>query len=209
MRKPSVRSLVSLLLLCSTFGCGDDDGATDDGVDGSAPLDAAGADAAGLDSAGPDAAGPDAAGPDAAGPDAGASDCFPLSGPSAEVPDAIPSALTAESPVWMRPTGETCPAEMLGEEAVYDTVCYVNDTGEDLGVLFEMLTAGEPIQPALVIYEGASFPTDPTQCLAVSSDLVIDAAEAYATVPAGGTVTLVASIQEPGSGEFQFVVTPD
>ena len=183
---------VGLLLgLALALAAGCDDDRTDAGVD-----------------SGP---GSDAAVADAGATDAGGSSCFPLSGPSSDLPDVIPSAFAASSPTWMRPTGETCPATGLGETAVpFDTVCYVNDTGAEIGVTFEVLVDGEgDLRPAVVVYDGEAVPTDPTQCAAVSSDLVLDVAEAYYTVPSGGTVTIVGTLQDPGTGDFQFVITPD
>ena len=195
----TVGLLVSLLVL----GCGDDDRPMDAGTDAAADT------GAGLDSgAGVDSGADVDSGPGAV--DGGMPSCFPLSGPSVDLPDAIPSSLTAASPTWLRPTGEECPATGLGDTAVpFDTVCYVNDTGGALGVTFEMLVADEPLTPAVVIYDGEAIPADATRCAAVSTDLVIDAAEAYYVVPDGATVTIVATVQEPASGDFQFVITPD
>lgn len=141
--------------------------------------------------------------------DASTANCFPLSGPSSDLPDAIPSTFAASTPTWNRPTGEECPAPTLGESAVpFDTVCYVNDTGANLEILFEVI-ALDDFRPAAVIYDGEGIPNDPAQCAAVSSDLVIDAAEVYYVVPNGATVTLVATQQEAVNGDFQFVITPD
>ncbi len=140
--------------------------------------------------------------------DAATADCFPLSGPSTDLPDAIPSTFTGTTPTWNRPTGEECPAPTLGEVAVpFETICYVNDTGANLEILFEVI-AVDDITPAAVIYDGDSIPGDPAQCAAVSSDLVIDVAEASYTVPAGETVTLVATLHDAEAGDFQFVITP-
>ena len=167
---------------------------------------------AGCDDSAPADGGVDAATADAggSGSDAGTPTCFPLSGPSFDVPDAINSSFTSATATWMRPTGETCPATALGDTAVpFETVCYVNDTGAALGVTFEVLVDGGTLRPAAVIYDGATMPADATQCAAVSSDLVLDVAEAYYTVPDGATVTLVATIQDPGTGDIQFVITPD
>lgn len=151
-------------------------------------------------------------GPDDSGAgDSGTSEvtCFPLSGPSPDLPDAIPSELTASSLMWMRPTGEICPATGLGDEAVpYDTVCYVNDTGADLEVMFEMVVEDDTLAPAVVVYDGDAIPADRTQCAAVSTDLVIDVADTLYTVPDGARVTFVATLQDPGAGPFQFVITP-
>jgi hypothetical protein len=164
-------------------------------------------DAPAMEDAGTDAGG----GEDApAMADAGPVTCFPLSGPSADLPDAIPSSFTAASPTWMRPTGEECPATGLGDVAVpFDTVCYENDTGADIDVLFEVLVGEEDLRPAVVIYDGTAIPSDAMGCAAVSSDLVIDAAEAFYTVPDGAMITFVATVQEPGTGDFQFVITPE
>ncbi|MCP4447634.1 MAG: hypothetical protein GY811_20195 [Myxococcales bacterium] len=141
--------------------------------------------------------------------DASAANCFPLSGPSSDLPDAIPSTFTGESLTWNRPTGEECPAPTLGDTAVpFETVCYVNDTGASVDILFEVI-AVDDIKPAAVIYDGDSIPNDPAQCAAVSSDLVIDVAEAYYSVPAGAIVTLVATLQDAETGDFQFVITPE
>lgn len=205
--------LILFLTLILSLACGDDDASPDAGTDSGTPdsaMDDAGGDDAGNDDAGGDDAGGDDAGSDDAGEaDAGVT-CFPLSGPSPDLPDAIPSELTAESPTWMRPTGEECPATGLGEDTVaYDSVCYVNDTGGDLDVLFEMLVGDEELRPAVVIYDGTEIPADATACAAVSSDLVIDAAEASYTVPDGASVTFVATVQEPRTGTFQFVITPE
>ena len=140
--------------------------------------------------------------------DAGGSDCFPLSGPSFDLPDAIPSSFTISTPTWMRPTGEVCPATGLGASAVpFESVCYINDTGASLDVSFEVIV-DEGLRPAVVLYDGSSISAEPTQCAAVSSDLVIDVAEAFYAVPAGAIVTFVATLQEPGTGDFQFVITP-
>ena len=194
--------------LCCALACGDDDGGSDAGVDSGG--DDASADVGndvGNDSGGD--TGGDDAGADDAGADAGAT-CFPLSGPSPDLPDAIPAEMTRESPTWMRPTGETCPATGLGDETVpYESVCYVNDTGADLDVLFEMVVGDSGLRPAVIIYDGDAIPADVTDCAAVSSDLVIDAAEAFYTVPADATVTFVATVQEPAAGTFQFVITPE
>ena len=194
--------------LSFSLACGDDDGADPDaGSDG-------GSDAAMTDAGDDDAGGDDAGGDDAGADDAGDTDagvtCFPLSGPSSDLPDAIDSEMTAESPTWMRPTGEVCPATGLGDETVpYDSVCYTNDTGADLDVFFEMVVGESGLVPAVVIYDGDAIPTDVTDCAAVSSDLVIDAAEVSYTVPADGTITFVATVQEPANGTFQFVITPE
>lgn len=192
--------------LSFSLACGDDDGGTDAGTD-------AGADVGTMD-AGDDAGGDDAGGDDAGGDDAGETDagvtCFPLSGPSPDLPDAIPSEMTADTPTWMRPTGEVCPATGLGDvEVPYDSVCYVNDTGADIDVLFEMGVGESELVPAVVIYDGDSIPADPTQCAVVSNDFVLNAAEASYTVPEGATITFVATVQEPGTGTFQFVITPE
>lgn len=149
-----------------------------------------------------------AEGADAKGADADTTNCFPLSVPSTDLPDAIPSMFTGATPTWNRPTGEECPAPTLGDTAVpFETICYVNDTGASVDLLFEVV-AVDDITPAAVIYDGNSIPNDPTQCAAVSSDLVIDVADAYYTVPVGATVTLVATLQDADTGEFQFVITP-
>lgn len=199
--------IILALALSFSLACGDDDGGTDAGTDG-------GSDAGAMDAGGDDAGGDDAGADDAGGDDAGEDDagvtCFPLSGPSPDLPDAIPSEMTASSPTWMRPTGEECPATGLGDEDVpYDSVCYVNDTGGDLDVLFEMVVGESELVPAVVIYDGDAIPSDATDCAAVSTDLVIDAAEAFYTVPADATITFVATVQEPGTGTFQFVITPE
>ncbi len=142
------------------------------------------------------------------GADADTTNCFPLSGPSSDLPDAIPSTFTGATPTWNRPTGEECPAPTLGETATpFETICYVNDTGAAIEILFEVV-AVDDIKPAAVIYDGASIPADPAQCAAVSSDLVLDVADAYYTVPVGATVALVATLQDAETGEFQFVITP-
>ena len=149
---------------------------------------------------------------DSATIDAAIQNCFPLSGPSNDLPDVIPSSFTAASPTWMRPTGEVCPATGLDETAVpFDTVCYTNDTGAALDVLFEVIVEEEEDnpKPVAVIYEGTEIPASPTQCAAVSSDLVLNAAEAFYTVPTGATITFVASFQDPDTGDFQFVITPE
>lgn len=198
--------------LSFSLACGDDDGGTDAGMTDVGTTDTggdAGDDDAGADDAGSDDAAADDAGGDDGGDDAGVT-CFPLSGPSPDLPDAIPSELTADSPTWMRPTGEECPATGVGDEDVpYDSVCYVNDTGDDLDVLFEMVVGESELVPAVVIYDGDAIPADAMDCAAVSTDLVIDAAEASYTVPADGTITFVATVQEPGTGTFQFVITPE
>ena len=196
-----------LLLCVFLVACGDD----------SAPPADAGADTGALDAgsdAGSDAAtdaamdaGSDATTDDAA-TDSGVT-CYPLSGPSPSLPDAIPSEFTATSPTWSRPTGETCPATGTGAVATpFDSVCYVNDTGADVDVLFEMIVGTSPIVPAVVIYDGDAVPSDVMQCASVSSDLVIDSAETTYTVPSGVQITFVATAQEPGLGTFQFVITP-
>ncbi len=191
-----MKKTVSLLALVTLLAFGCDDARTP-GTDSGAGTDA-GTTASGTPT-------------DSGTADAGTPTCFPLSGPvNAGVPDAIPSEFTASSATWMRPTGEECPATGLGETAVpFETVCYVNDTGADLGVTFEVLVGTEEIRPAAVLYDGDAIPTDRTQCAAVSSDLVIDAAEAYYVVPAGGTVTFVATLQDADTGTFQFAITPD
>ena len=181
-----MRSLLLLIVLASPIAaCGDDTSSTPSADANSAAVDA-----------------------DTSGIDAGTTNCFPLSGPSIDLPDAIPSTFTGATPTWNRPTGEECPAPTLGDVAVpFETVCYVNDTGASVDLLFEVI-AVDDIKPAAVIYDGDSVPSDPAQCAAVSSDLVIDVADASYTVPVGATVALVATLQDADTGEFQFVITP-
>lgn len=103
-----------LLLCVFVVACGDD----------TVPAADAGADTGALD-AGSDAAtdaamdaGSDATTDDAA-TDSGVT-CYPLSGPSPSLPDAIPSEFTATSPTWSRPTGETCRATRTGPAQVLE-----------------------------------------------------------------------------------------
>jgi hypothetical protein len=181
-----MRSLLILTALASLIASCGDDGPSSPAVDANT--------AAGVDAR--------------ASIDAGTTNCFPLSGPSTDLPDAIPSTFTGATPTWNRPTGEECPAPTLGDTAVpFETVCYVNDTGASVDVLFEVI-AVDDFKPAAVIYDGDSIASDPTQCAAVSSDLVIDVAEAFYTVPVGATVTVVATLQDADTGDFQFVITP-
>ncbi|MFK7985674.1 MAG: hypothetical protein AB8I08_06550 [Sandaracinaceae bacterium] len=191
--------LALLTLLC--FGCDDD---RMPGTDSGLPTRDAGTV--------PDAGTPTDSGTAAdSGTDAGTPTCFLLSATIAGGGlDALDGAFSEASATWMRPTGEECPASGLDEVSVpFETVCYTNDTGAELGVTFEVLVGEEEIRPAAVVYDGTSIPTDRTQCAAVSSDLVIDAAEAYYVMPAGGSVTFVATLQQADTGTFQFVISPD
>jgi len=187
---------LALLLACGDDGGTTDSGTADSGGDTGAPVDSG----APIDSGGST----DASDDSSTGPT-----CFPLSVPTADLPGAIPVSLTATSETWMRPTGEVCPATGLGAETVpFDTVCYVNDTAAAITFLFEVAGISDPA-PAAVIYDGTEVPTDQTQCAAVSSDLVIDVAEISYTVAPGAMVTLVATFQDPGTGDVQFVITPE
>jgi hypothetical protein len=136
--------------------------------------------------------------------------CFPLSVPTVALPDGIPDGFTSSTPTWMRPTGEQCPATGLGTESVpFNTYCYENDTGAAAPFLFEIIVDDNTLKPAVVLYDGDSIPSDAQQCAAVSSDLVIDSAEAAYTVPTGGKVTIVTTLQQPGTGTYTVVVSPD
>lgn len=136
--------------------------------------------------------------------------CFPLSVPTVALPDGIPGEFTSSTPTWMRPTGEQCPATGLGAEAVpFKTYCYENDTGAAAPFLFELIVDDNTLKPAVVLYDGESIPSDAQQCAAVSTELVIDSAEAAYTVPAGGKVTIVTTLQTPGTGTYTVAVSPD
>lgn len=136
--------------------------------------------------------------------------CFMMSVPTAALPDAIPDAFDAGTPTWMRPTGEQCPATGLGAEAVpFKTYCYENDTGAPATFLFEIIVDDDTLDPAVVVYDGDAIPADALQCAAVSNELVIDSAEAAYTVPAGERVTIVTTLQAPGTGTYTFVAGPE
>jgi len=204
MRTLARLSLISSLAL--VLACGDD-GGTDSGTD-TGVSDTGGGDTGGGDTGGGDTGGGDTGTADAGDTGTGPT-CFPLSLPTSKLPDAIPVTLDGTSDTWMRPTGEVCPATGLGAEAVpYDSVCYVNDTAADITFLFEVTGSDDPA-PAAVIYDGAEIPADRMACAAVSSDLVIDVAEATHTVSPGAMVTLVGTFQDPGTGDVTLVITPE
>ncbi len=197
--------LVSLLTLVTALalGCGDDGGGTDAAADTSTADTSAGDTSVADTSVAADSSA------DTGGDTGGGPTCFPLSVPTPDLPDALPVTLDGSSASWLRPTGETCPATGLGSEGVpYDSICYENDTGDAITFTFEVAGSEDPA-PAAVIYDGTMIPVDSTQCAAISSDLVIDVAEATYTVAAGEQVTLVGTFQTPGTGDVQFIVTPE
>jgi hypothetical protein len=199
-------SFIPLLTIIAILplGCGDDGGGTDSGTDSATP-DTSTGDTGTTDTG----TGDTGMAMDSATDTGGGVTCFPLSVPTPELPDALDVTLDETSASWMRPTGEVCPATGSGDEAVpWDSICYTNDTGEDITFTFEVAGSDDPA-PAAVIYDGMMVPADSTQCAAISSDLVIDVAEATYTVSAGESVTLVGTFQTPGSGDVQFIVTPE
>ena len=201
-----IASVPACLALLFAAACGDNTRATTD----SGTADTGTADTGTADTGTADTGTADTGTADTGTADAGSVTCFPLSTPTVDTPDAIPGAFDAATPTWMRPTGEVCPATGLAAEALpFLTVCYENDTGADADFLFEMGVGEEDLKPAIVIYDGDQIPADPQACSAVSSELVIDSAETNYVVPAGGKITFVATIQEAGMGEFQFVISPN
>jgi hypothetical protein len=189
-----------MVTVALALACGDDGGTVDTGT-----VDTGTADTGTVDTGSGDTGAP----MDSATDTGGSPTCFPLSVPTVALPDALDVTLDGSSETWMRPTGEVCPATGLGDESVpWDSICYVNDTAAEITFTFEVAGSDDPA-PAAVIYDGTMIPTDATQCAAISSDLVIDVAEATHTVSPGAMVTLVGTFQTPGTGDVQFIITPE
>lgn len=165
---------------------------------------------------------------DVAGVDLAESPCFALSN-DPDAPLAIDGAFTEATTRWRRPYDEepVCPASALlpttAADVPYVSYAFCNRDTVDHRYRVEWLAVAGPVgeppldDPYLVVYDGATIPSDARQCRVVNDDIpeTIDTsdAEVQLTVKAGHAITVVgtaytfAASDGTGTGGYVMVLT--